>query len=85
VQNVFPADLSMLAITLTAPPHCSHVSISIPKTRLSLCSYTPCSVPYYRYFQIDLTKGDFTFTISKADEESGSNGTNFAVSWGIGF
>ena len=28
----------MLAITLTAPPHCSQVSISIPKTRLSLCA-----------------------------------------------
>jgi hypothetical protein len=28
----------MLAITLTAAPHCSHVSISIPKTRLSLCA-----------------------------------------------
>jgi hypothetical protein len=28
----------MLAITLTAPPHCSHVSISIPKNRLSLCA-----------------------------------------------
>jgi hypothetical protein len=38
VQIGFPADLSMLVITLTAPPHCSHVSISIPKTRLSLCA-----------------------------------------------
>jgi len=38
VQIGFPADLSMLAITLTAPPHCSQVSISIPKTRLSLCA-----------------------------------------------
>jgi hypothetical protein len=28
----------MLAITLTAPPHCSHVSISIPKNRSSLCA-----------------------------------------------
>jgi hypothetical protein len=28
----------MLAITLTAPPHCSQVSISSPKTRLSLCA-----------------------------------------------
>jgi len=36
VQIGFPADLSMLAITLTAPPHCSQVSI--PKTRLSLCA-----------------------------------------------
>jgi hypothetical protein len=38
VQIGFPADLSMLAITLTAPPHCSHVCISIPKNRLSLCA-----------------------------------------------
>jgi len=38
VQIGFPADLSMLAIILTAPPHCSQVSISIPKTRLSLCA-----------------------------------------------
>jgi hypothetical protein len=38
VQIVFPDDLSILAITLTAPPHCSQVSISIPKTRLSLCA-----------------------------------------------
>jgi hypothetical protein len=29
---------SMLAITLTAPPHCSHVSMSMLKTRLSLCA-----------------------------------------------
>jgi hypothetical protein len=28
----------MLAITLTAPPHCSHVCISVPKTRLRLCA-----------------------------------------------
>ena len=28
----------MLAITLTAPPLCSQVSISIPKTHLSLCA-----------------------------------------------
>jgi hypothetical protein len=28
----------MLAITLTAPPHCPQVSISMPKTRLSLCA-----------------------------------------------
>jgi hypothetical protein len=38
VQIVFPDDLSMLAITLTAPPHCSHVSMSMLKTRLSLCA-----------------------------------------------
>jgi hypothetical protein len=38
VQIVFPDDLSMLAITLTAPLHCSQVSNSIPKTRLSFCA-----------------------------------------------
>ena len=38
VQIGFPANLSMLAITLTAPPHCSQVSIFIPKTRLNLCA-----------------------------------------------
>jgi hypothetical protein len=38
VQIGFPADLSMLAITLTAPPHCSHVSMLMLKTRLSLCA-----------------------------------------------
>jgi hypothetical protein len=38
VQIGFPADLSMLAITLTAPPHCSQVSMSMLKTRLSLCA-----------------------------------------------
>jgi hypothetical protein len=38
VQFGFPADLPMLAITLTAPPHCSQVFISVPKNRLSLCT-----------------------------------------------
>ena len=41
VQGTRPcnlADLSMLAITLTAPPHCSQVSMSMSKTRLSLCA-----------------------------------------------
>jgi hypothetical protein len=38
LQVVFPDDLSMLAITLTAPPHCSPVSMSMLKTRLSLCA-----------------------------------------------
>jgi hypothetical protein len=28
----------MLAITLTLPPHCSQLSISIPNTRLSRCA-----------------------------------------------
>jgi uncharacterized protein (TIGR02001 family) len=39
----------------------------------------------YKHFQSDLTKGDFTFSISKADEDSGSDDTNFAVSWGTSF
>ena len=38
VQIGFPADLSMFAISLTAPPHCSQVSMSMLKTRLSLCA-----------------------------------------------
>ena len=38
VQIGFPADLSMLTITLTATPHCSQVSMSMLKTRLSLCA-----------------------------------------------
>ena len=46
---------------------------------------TPTSESDYGHFQIDLTKGDFTFTVSKADEESGSDDTNFAVSWGMSF
>ncbi|WP_340679336.1 TorF family putative porin [Paraglaciecola sp.] len=46
---------------------------------------TPTSESDYGHFQVDLTKGDFTFSISKADEESGSDDTNFAVSWGASF
>lgn len=46
---------------------------------------TPTSDADYGHFQVDVTKGDFTFTISKADEESGSDDTNFAVSWGTSF
>ncbi|KXI29195.1 TorF family putative porin [Paraglaciecola hydrolytica] len=46
---------------------------------------TPTSESDYGHFQIDVTKGDFTFTVSKADEESGSDDTNFAVSWGASF
>ena len=38
VQIGFTADLSMLAITLTAPARCSQVSMSMLKTRLSLCA-----------------------------------------------
>ncbi|WP_199610544.1 TorF family putative porin [Flocculibacter collagenilyticus] len=35
----------------------------------------------YRYIQADLSKDDFVFTVSKADEESGDDDTKFAVSW----
>jgi hypothetical protein len=59
VQIGFPADLSMLAITLTAPPHCSQVSISIPKTRLNLCTQVIdwCfSYPDYRMLLSQLVK-----------------------------
>ncbi|MFQ3194821.1 MAG: hypothetical protein ACI9N3_001650 [Colwellia sp.] len=38
VQFVFPDDLSMLAITLTTSTHCLQVSMSMLKTRLSLCA-----------------------------------------------
>ena len=46
---------------------------------------TPTSEADYGHFQLDVTKGDFTFSVSKADEESGSDDTNFAVSWGTSF
>ncbi|PKG99937.1 TorF family putative porin [Paraglaciecola sp. MB-3u-78] len=46
---------------------------------------TPTSDSDYGHFQVDLGKGDFTLTISKADKESGSDDTNFAVSWGTAF
>lgn len=39
----------------------------------------------YGHFQLDLSKGDFTFTISKADEDSGDDDTKFVVSWGTTF
>ena len=39
----------------------------------------------YGYFQVDIAKGDFTFSISKADEESGDDDTKFVVSWGTSF
>jgi hypothetical protein len=38
VQIIYPDDFLMLAMTLTAPPHCLQFSISIPKIRLSLCA-----------------------------------------------
>ncbi len=39
----------------------------------------------YGHFQVDIAKGDFTFTISKADDESGDDDTKFVVSWGTTF
>lgn len=39
----------------------------------------------YGHFQLDLSKGDFTFTVSKADDESGDDDTKFVVSWGTSF
>lgn len=46
---------------------------------------TPTSESDYGHFQVDLSKGDFTFSVSKADKESGSDDTNFVVSWGTSF
>lgn len=40
----------------------------------------------YEHIQIDLAKGDFTFSISKAAKSSvASNDTNFVISWGTTF
>lgn len=40
----------------------------------------------YGHFQIDLSKGDFTLTVSKAEDGNlSSNDTQFAVSWGTSF
>ena len=44
----------------------------------------------YSHFQADLTKsmdtwGDFTLTVSKAEEESGDDDTKFVVSWSKSF
>ncbi|WP_293645915.1 TorF family putative porin [Thiolapillus sp.] len=46
--------------------------------------------PDYGHIQLDVTKsagdwGDFTMTVSKADEESGSDDVKFLVSWGKTF
>ena len=46
---------------------------------------TPTSESDYGHFQVDLSKGDFTFSLSQADKESGSDDTNFVVSWGTSF
>ena len=39
----------------------------------------------YGHYQLDLSKGDFTLTVSKADDESGDDDTKFVVSWGTSF
>lgn len=39
----------------------------------------------YGHFQVDLAKGDFTLSVSKADSESGDDDTKFVVSWGTSF
>lgn len=39
----------------------------------------------YGHIQVDLSKGDFTLSISKADEEAGDDDTKFVVSWGTTF
>ncbi|MCU7553322.1 TorF family putative porin [Alteromonas sp. ASW11-19] len=39
----------------------------------------------YGHFQADLSKGDFTLTVSKAQQESGDDDTKFVVSWGTTF
>ncbi len=39
----------------------------------------------YGHFQLDLSKGDFTLSVSKADKESGDDDTKFVVSWGTTF
>jgi len=44
----------------------------------------------YTHYQVDIAKsagdfGDFTFTLSKADEESGDDDTKIVVSWGKSF
>ncbi|GAA6184813.1 MULTISPECIES: TorF family putative porin [Alteromonadaceae] len=39
----------------------------------------------FGHFQIDLSKGDFTLSLSKADDESGDDDTKFVVSWGTSF
>ncbi|WP_416307074.1 TorF family putative porin [Neptunicella sp. SCSIO 80796] len=39
----------------------------------------------YTHVQVDLTKGDFTFSVSKATEDSGDDDMKIAVSWGASF
>ncbi len=39
----------------------------------------------YGHYQVDLSKGGFTLSVSKADDESGDDDTKFVVSWGTTF
>ncbi|AWL13194.1 hypothetical protein HMF8227_02743 [Saliniradius amylolyticus] len=39
----------------------------------------------YGHIQVDITKGDFMFTVSKADDESGDDDLKLVVSWGTTF
>lgn len=39
----------------------------------------------YGHLQLDVSKGDFTFSVSRADEDSGDDDTKFVVSWGTTF
>lgn len=39
----------------------------------------------YGHFLVELSKGDFSFAVSKADSDSGDDDTKFVVSWGTTF
>ncbi|NMH60037.1 TorF family putative porin [Alteromonas ponticola] len=39
----------------------------------------------YGHVQLDLAKGDFTFSVSKAEEEAGDDDVKLVVSWGTTF
>jgi uncharacterized protein (TIGR02001 family) len=39
----------------------------------------------YSHIQADISKGDFTFSVSKAEEDSGDDDTKLVVSWGTSF
>ncbi|MFT6950857.1 MAG: hypothetical protein ACJAUL_001997 [Paraglaciecola sp.] len=39
----------------------------------------------YAHLQADISKGDFTFSVSKAQTESGDSDTKFIASWGTSF
>ncbi len=39
----------------------------------------------YAHFQADISKGDFTFSLSKAEAESGDDDFKFIASWGTSF